>query len=157
MLLLLVALALGCGCGSPGRDDAGSPDAPAPEPRVELGTGRSTFVPIDGELELVAGPQGGWHVDVCARMWHLRADGLRITYEASRAGVPLHVPIELELDSRHLRHDGDHWLRRGDVLQLAIASPAEVVGAELELRVRVEDRAGAAAEDARTAMIVDRE
>ncbi|HEY8432092.1 MAG TPA: hypothetical protein VIL20_27130 [Sandaracinaceae bacterium] len=158
--LLFVAIALGCGSPGPdgaGPNDASADDAAAREPRVELGTGRFRFVPIDGELELVAGPQGGWHVDVGARMWNLRADGLRIAYEASRGGVPIHVPTEIELDTRHLQRAGDHWLRRGDVLQLAIASPDEVTGVELELRVRVWDRAGAAAEDARTAIVVDRE
>ena len=53
-------------------------------PSFELGTGLGRFVALaDGDaLELVAGLQGGWHVDVAVRTTGVEPDGLTLTYEA---------------------------------------------------------------------------
>lgn len=61
-VLGILALGPGCACGN---------DGPNPtEGEVTLGTGTVDFVPlVDGdELEVVAGPQGGFHFHVHARM-----------------------------------------------------------------------------------------
>jgi hypothetical protein len=151
-----VCLVLGCSAPDAGGSDAGSVD-----PRVVLGTGTSSFVtiPDDGaELELVAGPQGGWHVDLTARLWDVDLDGLRIRYEAVPVGgtTPISVPTELILSPSRVVREGDHWLRAGDFLQMDVTNPAEVVGMQLDVSVHVEDRAGLTAEDTRRAVIVDR-
>lgn len=60
--LLAAALTL-AGCGD-------APPGPVGEPEVEIGTGMVSFLPLsDGQaLDLVAGPQGGFHFHVHARM-----------------------------------------------------------------------------------------
>ncbi len=131
------------------------------EPRVTLGTGTSSFVPIadsGAELELVAGTQGGFHVDVTARIWDLDVEGALLGYEAIPVGstTPISVPTEIELTSTRVVREGDHWLRAGDFLRMNVSGPSGVVGMELELRVRVIDTSGESAEDVKRALIVDR-
>lgn len=63
MRALVLALASACA----GADPCGA-DAP---PTLALGTGETAFAPIAAPLEVVHGPQGGWHVVVA-----LRAQGL---------------------------------------------------------------------------------
>lgn len=159
---LFVLALLVTGCGDSGVADAGRIDSPPPAARVELGTGRSSFVPIPdeaAELELVAGPQGGWHLDVTARIWNVSVDGLVITYEAARAGeaAPIHLPTTRELSTSRVLREDDHWLRVGDFLQLDITGPADVIGAELDIRAHVLDPAGRTAEHTRRALVVDRD
>jgi hypothetical protein len=147
-------------CGATVAPDAGSaPDAGGP--RVELGTGTSAFVPIPesgAELELVAGSQGGFHVDLTARLWELEIDGLLVSYEAVPVGgtTPISVPTEVELNTSRVVPEGDHFLRAGDFLQLEVSGPADVVGMELEIRVRAACVGGGVAEDTTRARIVDR-
>jgi hypothetical protein len=150
------------GCGPSGAAGGGLGDAAALDPRVVLGTGTSAFVTIPdegAELELIAGPQGGWHVDLTARIWDLDLDRLRIRYEALPIGgtAPISVPTELELSPLRVVREGDHWLRAGDFLQMDVTNPAEVVGMELDVSVYVRDLAGRTAQDTRRARIVDRE
>ena len=59
---LLLGAVLACSGGDDAPADAGlEPDAGALDPRVVVGTGQDTFVPLaDGdEVELIVGPQGG--------------------------------------------------------------------------------------------------
>jgi hypothetical protein len=156
-----LALVLGS-CGSPQSSDAGVTDARALEPRVELGTGRSGFVEIpddNAELELVAGPQGGFHVDLTARLWNLALDGVRLRYEARPidSETPISLPTELALTPARFVREGDHWLRAGDFLQMDVAGPPDVVGMELEVTVEATDPSGRSASHTRRARIVDRE
>jgi hypothetical protein len=61
--LFLVA----CGSCGPGADDTSDPCDPGPEPTLELGTGEFEHVPLDPDgavVELIHGPQGGYHVVV---------------------------------------------------------------------------------------------
>lgn len=62
--LLGAAVALLAGCGGDG------PPEPEGTPEVEIGTGMISFLPLeDGQpLDLVAGPQGGYHFHVHARI-----------------------------------------------------------------------------------------
>jgi hypothetical protein len=131
----------------------------APPPiGVELGTGTTSFVEIpedDAELELVRGSQGGFHVDVTARIYDAEPEGLTITYAASLDGTIVSYPTSVELDRSRVVAEDDHYLRAGDFLQLEIAGPPEVVGRELEISVHVGATSGASAEDSRRATIVD--
>src|SRR5690606_15592460 len=63
-LLAGTAALLLAGCGGDGPPD------PEGMPEVEIGTGMISFLPLeDGQpLDLVAGPQGGYHFHVHARM-----------------------------------------------------------------------------------------
>lgn len=158
---LTTALFALAGCQGAASPDAGPVDAAALAPRVALGTGTSRFEPIPdegAELELVAGPQGGYHVDLTARLWNLDLDRLRIRYEARPVGseTPISLPLELELSPSRVVREGDHWLRAGDFLQMDVAQPSEVVGMTLDVSVYLRDQSGRMAEDTRRATIVDR-
>jgi hypothetical protein len=61
---IIVLAALACGCGG---DDEPVVEGP---PRIELGTGESSFESLsDGdEIEVVLGPQGGFHLVGSARV-----------------------------------------------------------------------------------------
>lgn len=41
--------------------DSGDPCAPSASPTLRIGQGETRFNEIDGAVELVYGPQGGWH------------------------------------------------------------------------------------------------
>lgn len=148
------------GCGDPAPADAGPrADGASSDVRVELGSGTSAFetIPEAAELELISGPQGGWHVWVTARIWDERIDGLIISYEAVPVGSTARItmPTELMLNSSRVVREGDHWLRAGDFTVFDITGPPGVVGMQLVLTVRIRDTAGNMAEDSRTVTIVD--
>ena len=69
---VVAAVLLMAGCG--GADPV-DPCVPSARPTLEIGSGSESFRPLGraGELELVHGPQNGYHVDV-----GLRATGLEI-------------------------------------------------------------------------------
>ena len=153
-----------CGGGSDGAADSGpsgggdaGPDA---DPRVELGTGRTSFVEIPesgATLELIAGPQGGWHIDVTARLWDLTIDGLILTYEIRRDGEMINLPRQFTLREALVVPEGDHYLRAGDFVPFDIAMPSDVVGDTVTVHVIAEHVDGPRAEDSRTVTIVDEE
>lgn len=150
-------LAMGaCGCHDGGLDAASARDGSVGA-AVELGTGLEAFetVPVrGGELELVHGPQGGWHVYVSVRVRGLVPSEL--VYDVTRDdGVVLaHVPITVREGTFVSR---DEWHERvGDLAIFAIASPDEVVGRDVHASVVViasDGRRFGAALDAR---VVDR-
>lgn len=139
----------------PGVD--GGPDSLA---RVELGTGTTSFVTIPesgAELELVAGPQGGWHIDVTARLYELIIEDLLLTYEIERDGVIISMPRQFMLREALVTPEGDHYLRAGDFVPFEISQPSDVVGDTVVVRAIAEATDGARAEDEHTVTIVDNE
>src|SRR5689334_1921019 len=62
------------GCGDPPAEDTAAPDdgcALAGEPTLVIGTGESAFEPVEDSVELVHGPQGGYHVYVALEATHI--------------------------------------------------------------------------------------
>ena len=120
-------------------------DGPATVTRVELGTGMDTFTPLPptgSDVELVRGPQGGWHLTVAARVWlddPAGPDELILRYEALRPTGALLGMTRLKLDAVRFLREGDHWLRLGDLLILDVNSAAEVVGMTLEISATAQD------------------
>lgn len=159
MASLVTACSGGGGSDPDGGADATRADAPDAEPpRVELGTGRTSFVeipPMGAELELVAGPQGGWHIDVTARLHGLAIEQLLLTYEITRDGEIVSMPRQFMLREALVLREGDHYLRAGDFVPFQITQPADVVGDTVVVRVTAEAVDGARAEDQRTVTIVD--
>jgi hypothetical protein len=146
----------GTGTDAGPRGDAGGSDTA----RVELGTGRTSFVEIPesgAELELIAGPQGGWHIDVTARLYDLAIDGMLLTYEITRDGTVISMPRQFMLREAIVVREGDHWLRAGDFVPFEITQPSDVAGDTVTVRVIAEATDGARAEDERSVTIVDRE
>ncbi len=154
---LLALSLLGCD-GPPGVPDR---DAAGAMPRVELGTGTSRFEPLPetgAELELVGGPQGGFHVFVTARIHDLDVESLLIRYDAvdPATGTPVGHDASFVVDPTRLAREGDGWVRAGDFVILHDSSPDPVRGLTLEVRVHVEEQAGdRSADDSRVVRIID--
>lgn len=128
---------------------------------VEIGTGESAFVPIPASgssLELVMGPQGGWHVLLTCRFSGLSPDGLRLRYDVREDGVAamLNVPAEYDLTRDRVTPDGTGFVRVGDRAVFDIVGPASVVGHTVTVRACLTPAGGTtAACDSRSVMIVD--
>lgn len=158
--VLAVALVAALGCDRAAGVDAGR-DAAGATPRVELGTGTTSFQPLPpagAALELVGGPQGGFHVDVTARIHDLDVEDLLITYAAVDAATraPVGHPTHVRVRAARLVREGDGWVRVGDFVILHDSMPDPVRGLTLEITLRCEEVAGGrSAEDARVVTIVD--
>jgi len=145
-LLLWMALAAQA-CAAPVEDRGEAPSA------IELGSGRLAFEGFDAArtVELTAGPQGGWHVYVSARVFATSLDGGLLEYEARREAEPVAIgAMRVPLDETRATWSGEAWERCGDVLVLRIASPSDVVGRELAIRVGF-----GGVSDSQTVLVVD--
>ena len=121
--------------------------------RLEVGTGTTSFVPLEGgTVELVHGPQGGWHLDVTLRLWDEAPDGVLLDYEVRRQGedTPVSTPTQYRVAEERLVRESDHWLRLGDRVVFAISDPSEVLGAVVEVRAVIDP-----VEDRDSATVVD--
>ncbi len=150
------------GCTSdPGAPDAG--DGGMGSAQVELGTGAAGFEPLVAEqpLELVAGPQGGFHFIV-----HARARGID-PGDPAAPGQPINPrttfsafaedgrQIDRLLPSYHLGYEasaaGAGWyeLSSGRILQIENAEVPDAFGQRVRVVVRVRDAAGHEGQDER--------
>lgn len=130
-------------------------------PKVELGTGVTTFVPIrDGDaLELVAGSQGGWHIDVTTRLFGVRASELPdvlLRYETRRAGERVSLRAEVQLSERRVFEEipDQQYVRLGDFVQFDINGPLDVVGDTFDVTLTAEI-GDLVLTDTRTIVVVD--
>jgi hypothetical protein len=121
-----------------------SPDLPVAtgevsgDPWLELGTGQATFEPLaDGDaLELVAGPQGGWHLDATLAFGGFGPSGVTLVYEALGTDAErVSFTTRADLHEISVVPADDGWHRLGDRIVLDITSPADVVGTEVVVRV----------------------
>jgi len=174
---LLVAAALSTGCGGggdPGNDgndgddgdDGGDGDSGGPVGSVELGTGTTAFEPIgeESDLVLVAGPQGGHHFVVHARISGLdpgdpSQPGL-VSNPATRFSVTDEDGARLELEMYPYRLgyelvDGDYVLPSGRIVQVEEASVASLYGSRARIEVEVTDVDGRSATDGRWVVAVE--
>ncbi len=131
---------------------AGCPVAPAP-PHVgpdgatsflELGTGESGFESLvdGGAIELVHGPQGGYHVWASCRIFGLDPEGRVLHYVVATPDGAVLADAPLALMTRYLTPDQGGWLRAGDrVIFGGITGPGDVVGRSVVLRVTLEEPA----------------
>lgn len=131
---------------------------PAPVPFVELGTGRLQWEPLGrpGEVELVAGPQGGWHVDLTLRATALDPDGLTLRYHAYNPGTRTSLSYETTatLSPDNVVWTDAGWDRVGDRVVFDIAAAAEVVNTTVCIAVDVHGDAFAGG-DERCVLVVD--
>lgn len=134
--------------------DAGATAAP---PSVDLGAGLTAYRDLadEGEtIELVRGPQGGWHIDLGVRVRGFAPDDLGLTYTATTSDrVFGQVRYEVR-DGRKFRPTVEGWVRPGDRVVFDIADPSEVVGRELTVSVAL-DVGQLVLRDSRRAAIVD--
>lgn len=137
--------------GGDAEVDASSSDVPvepsdAGSSSVVIGLGVVDFTPAsDGDdAELVAGPQGGWHVDIALRLFNVEPDGALLTLQGFDvdSGDPLTVPIARRLTRSRVRRVDDHWLRLGDQMVFDVGDPAEVTGRNVRLTAMVAEADG---------------
>jgi len=144
-------------CASSSSPDA-SLDARV-EPSLEIGGGLESYVelpPTGGELELVHGPQGGWHVNLS-----LRLRGIEPTAHSWR--------VERTEDARALAFfalgtregsfvlRGDALERVGELVIFDVTGPGDVVGRDVHVEASVRDVGGQWIPASLDARIVDRE
>ncbi len=167
LLLLLFAIgAAGGACSDTAGTDDGSvqdgavrdatlwdtvaPDAPRWDDSLQIGTwdGRFTrLAALDNAFTLVAGPQGGYHIDI-ALAFDLQAfDSVSIALEAVDAGdqQTLSHPLQRMLDSTNVQKLSGLWVWSGERVIFMSTDPQEIVGRSIEIRARA-TRSGAVAE-----------
>jgi len=108
------------------------------EPWVTIGGGNLSWDPLEqgDAIELVAGPQGGWHLDVSVWFGGFGPGGVQLTYEAvDTAANRVSFVTRAELFESSVIPADEGWYRLGDRIVLDIADIDEVVGSELILRV----------------------
>ncbi len=162
--LSLVLLAAACGDDDtppPDGGPGGSDGTDGVEAALVLGTGVTSFVEVaeGGDVELVNGPQGGWHVNVTMRIYGLDPQELTMRIEGYDAATDesIGIPIERVLTERRVQPEEDHWLRVGDQLIFAIDSPAGVVGRDVRIESRVTTPEGERAEAELVVHVIDEE
>ncbi len=145
--LALVALLMACGSGPP-ASDAGPPDAAdtLDDPTLEFGTGQLDWEPVAPQgtpLELIHGPQGGYHL--FGRLRSARLPGaVEVRFRVTTLTSPeaLNNPderITLRL-GRGLRPAPDQgWETSGPLLLVleSVRDPAAVVGRTLRVEALV--------------------
>ncbi len=158
------ALSTGCGGDSGDADpddgdDGGDEDSPG-DSTVELGTGTTAFEPVgeESELVLVAGPQGGHHFVVHARMSGLvpgdPAQPNLVGNPTTRFSVTGEDGARLEIDMAPYRLgyelvDGDYVLPSGRIIQVREAAVPSLYGSRARIEVEVTDAEGESAMDGR--------
>ncbi len=108
------------------------------DPSLQLGGGNLSWVPIeDGDdIELVAGPQGGWHVDVSVWFDGFGPGGIELNYEAvDTTANRISFATRSVLSEDNVIAGDTGWYRFGDRIVLDIARTDDVVGKELILRL----------------------
>lgn len=170
-LLLLLVSTIHCGDDAPPppldgsrRDvgaDVGDDVLISGEPRITIGHGLTAYeeVPEGGDAELVAGAQGGWHIDLALRIYSVDPEDLFIRIEGFDAatGDALSIPIERVLTSRRVRREDDHYLRLGDQLIFMITMPSEAIGRDLRVELTAMPAAGGELMAMHTFHVVDEE
>lgn len=177
LLVLIAAAALSplAACGDddgPGVD--GGVDAPPPPPDappgpdadadpggplLEVGTGGTSFEAVaeGGPVELVHGPQGGYHILLAARFRGLEPDGLVLSYQVFRGDgtTPLNERFSVRLRRSTVTPSGDFFNRTGDLGVLGVAGPADVANMEAEVHADAVAADGTMVADTLRLLIVD--
>ncbi len=129
------------------------------EPTLEIGGGLESYVelpPTGGELELVHGPQGGWHVNLSLRLRGIEPTSHSWRVERSEDARAL-AAFELGTREGSFVPRGDALERVGELVILDVIGPEEVVGRDVHVSASVRDLGGVSIEASLDARIVDRE
>lgn len=158
---MLAALLAGCGETKDTGATESLEDPPPTEPlELELGAGRTAFVELDADaptLEIISGPQGGWHLEVTLRLSHYDEEPLVLDYQAlDLEGRSLGFPAEYAVDvDRLLEVDGERFVRVGDRVVFDVPDPDLVRGLQIRVTCRASrgDQELAATEE--TVLLID--
>ncbi|MBL9025819.1 MAG: hypothetical protein JNL21_26730 [Myxococcales bacterium] len=163
--LLLIGCLGACGesdlaaGGGGANEGAGGSSLPS-SLSIELGAGRTEFVELPSEgatLELVSGPQGGWHLEITLRMTSYDGELVTLDYRASDVGgTALGYPAEYPVDADNLVLAADgRYERVGDRVVLNIAGPDEVKDSDVLVECRVWRGGTQLAETSRVVRVLD--
>lgn len=156
-------LALVCACGTPSREsDAARPVDAEPDALLiplELGTGEVGFESLSATsptLEIVYGPQGGYHVFLSMRVRGIVPAEMLYRLVREDDG---HVLANLDLLVRAgtFTPAGEALQRVGDLVVLNVVSPADVLMRDVRVEARVTSSTGERVMASRTLRIVDAE
>lgn len=126
-------------------------------PCIELGVGPDARPAISADtIEIVHGPQGGWHLEVGARFVGLDPDGLEVAYDVTRLrdGASLGAS-RFRVAARRLLSEPPALVRAGDIVVLDVIRGDDLVGDEVQVALRVEAAGAEVGSDARTLVVVD--
>jgi hypothetical protein len=165
-LISILAVAGGAGCPFEGGPPPLDPDAMSiPGGEVELGTGALEFEPLvnEQELGLVAGPQGGYHFIVHARIRDMVPGDPNepVTTPSTRFYVYTEAgeQIDMMTPAYRIAYDdtGDGWfaLPGGRTCRVENASVPAIYGQRVRIRVVVRDEQGHTAQDERWVLVFD--
>ena len=107
-------------------------------PTVQLGTGTAAYETLEegDTIELVAGIQGGWHVDATVACEGVEPDGVTLAYDAvSVEGERVSFTTQALLASESVLDTEPGWQRVGDRIVFDIGDPSDVVGQTVIVRV----------------------
>ncbi|MCA9563575.1 MAG: DUF4876 domain-containing protein, partial [Myxococcales bacterium] len=127
------------------------------EPHLEIGTGFQEFVGLsDGDsVELVAGFQGGWHVDTAVRLDGFGPDGVLLVYDAvDGEGERVSFETQALLAQTAVLPSDQGWVRLGDRVVFDIDDAAAAIGTTIVLRVTAQ-LDGQTWSDERSVIVVD--
>lgn len=162
--LILLATAARCGGGNGDRPDSAVTQGDA---WVELGTGTVGFEELepDSDLVLVAGPQGGHHFVLNARMRGLQPGDPEmpgtVQNPSTRFTVWSEAGDQLDIDPPPYRlgyeavGDGVYGLGSGHIIQVREEEVAALYGTRVRVRVELTDADGATASDERWVVAVE--
>lgn len=108
------------------------------DPFIKLGGGPLSWESRDDgdDMELVAGPQGGWHLDVAVWFDGFGPGGVQLNYEAVNVeGDRVSFVTQAQLFQVSVIPAETGWYRFGDRIVMDIRNTDEVVGEELILRL----------------------
>ncbi len=148
----------------PAPSDAAPQDVPAARVAVEIGTGLRAWEaipPAGGRLELVHGPQGGYHLLGRVRFRGIVPD-VRLTFRVTPAEGGPSLTLEesvRRMEDHGLARDGDGYVSAWpELVILDIRFPGTVVGRMFLFQVFVRDNAAGAVYGAsRRITVVDEE
>jgi hypothetical protein len=151
-LLSFSAVAL-LACVSDSTEGGGPGGGVSGTPTVELGAGRTSYeeLPEEGaRLEVVSGPQGGWHFEHTLLISGFDPEGAVVEYTVQDPSTGASIAFDAVYVLRRkglVETEDGQLLRVGDRTVLDIASPAEVVGRTFDLRCVASRDGEAFAED----------
>lgn len=127
--------------------------------RIEIGTGLTDFIEVEdgGDVELVMGPQGGWHVDVALRLYDLDPMDMQLTIEGFDITDDESATIQIErlLTLRRVREEDDHYLRVGDQLVFTVADGSQAEGRDIRIEVQATQADGGVGRASKVIHVVD--
>lgn len=114
-------------------------------------------LPSGGSIEVVSGPQGGFHLELTARLFDLDPNGVALDYKVRDAASMeiLSIPAKYAIGADRVIDSGDYLLRVGDRAVLSVASAEDAAGRTVVLSCSAQREGNTIAEDSREVTIVD--